>query len=48
MVKGAPGAAAQSGYTKLLPLTSVLPINTGLSSATEHTMILILGSLGCR
>src|SRR5215467_1827665 len=28
----------------MVPLTSVLPINTGLSSATEHTMVSILGS----
>jgi hypothetical protein len=28
----------------MLPLTSILPINVGLSSATEHTMISILGT----
>jgi hypothetical protein len=44
MAKGPQDTAAQSGYSQLLPLTSILPINTGLSSATEHTMVSILGS----
>jgi hypothetical protein len=34
----------QIRYSEMIPLTSVLPINTGLRSATEHTMVSILGS----
>jgi hypothetical protein len=31
-------------FAEMLPLSSILPINTGLSSATEHTMVSILGA----
>lgn len=31
-------------FSEAVPLASILPINTGLSSATEHTMVSILGS----
>jgi hypothetical protein len=34
----------QTDYSAMLPLTSILPINVGLSSATEHTMVSVLGS----
>src|SRR4051794_12410157 len=35
---------AASFFNEPLPLIDFLPINVGLSSATEHTMISILGS----
>jgi hypothetical protein len=31
-------------YSEMIPLASILPINSDLSSATEHTMVSILGS----
>lgn len=44
MAKRSQATPEQIRYSEMLPLTSVLPINTGLSSATEHTMVSILGS----
>ena len=31
-------------YSEMIPITSVLPINAGLRSASEHTMVSVLGS----
>jgi hypothetical protein len=44
VAKGPQGTATQTDYSEMIPLTSVLPINNGRSSATEHTMVSILGS----
>jgi hypothetical protein len=44
MAKAPRGTAGRADYSKMIPLSSILPINTGLSSATEHTMVSILGS----
>ena len=35
---------AKTDFAEMIPLASVLPINGDLSSATEHTMVSILGS----
>jgi hypothetical protein len=44
MAKSLQDAAAQGDYSEMVSLTSVLLINAGISSATEHTMVSILGS----
>ncbi len=44
MAKAPQSASAQAFYSEMLPISDILPINGALSSATEHTMISILGS----
>lgn len=36
--------SAETRFAEPVPISSILPINKGLTSATEHTMVSILGS----